>query len=768
MHWRNAFLVLTLPLAILQPQPLVAAEQSAEQSSSMQEVLVEESRDAVSLPHDATSTAATIPAETISKVAGPAQSNPMKALDLLPSVHTEGVDAFGLVNAQNNLRIRGQYGDTFTRLSRTIMGMPIGINTGQLSAGNFLDLENVGSISSGRGPIPSDQGFGFGNTAGTLDQQFAEPAAEPGLDLKGSVGSEDFGRFFGRADTGAWNHTGTQAFISGSHAEADNWRGAGSTDRSNGMMGFKQNISDLVTMQVYTIYNQYQQDEYQPLTYAQTKDKSQYGNIGYGDTVTRNAALDKYLSKFNTQDAEEWTVFANIEFKPNSDITVTLKPYWYQVNGERFSSSANNNSINWSEIDTQQGGFISEYAQKVDHGLGRTEVKVGNWFQDIHSLPPPNASKTYSITNGQLVFNSWNMLTETEDRIFESPYIMTRTTIDQLHVDLGYKHIFVRIPGVQGYTIGNYNLNYDDAIDRATANPSLQADGFWRNEWLPFAGLGYDLNNETNVRLSYGRNYAGTWQGPLYSTYASPSNNYYQMRQFQALGINLQDLMESQELETSHNIDLGLRYDDGVYAVAPTLFWATFNNKQVLASDSRVLNAPGGQPVSYYVSNGEAESYGAELEASVKPLPELKVFASGSYDSFKYTDNIQLPQSNVSTIVDGNDVADAPRWLAKLGTTYTWQDLSVTPLYRYVGSRYGDAQNTQKIGAYSVADIYTEYALHDLGKLKDATIGLSFLNVTDAKYIGIIKNDQDSSGSTSVTYYPGAPFTAVATFGVKF
>jgi len=128
----------------------------------------------------------TLPRKTLETFGGPAQTNPFKALNLLPSVNTDTSDGYGLVQDQNSIRIRGQSGDTYNRLSRTINGMPLGVNVGQGAMGNFLDLENVDGLTLIRGPIPADQGFGFGNSAGALDMQMREP----GLCAGGHGGAE--------------------------------------------------------------------------------------------------------------------------------------------------------------------------------------------------------------------------------------------------------------------------------------------------------------------------------------------------------------------------------------------------------------------------------------------------------------------------------------------------------------------------------------------------------------------------------------------------
>jgi len=169
------FLICSLFLAI----PCFAAEEQKEEKKiempskfQLGEIVVEDKKEQSFVEHkkDDTATRDIIPRKTIDLMAGPAQTNPFKALDLLPSVHSENSDTFGLINDQNNIRIRGQYGDTFSRLSRAIEGLPVSANVGAGFFGSPIDLENLSQISLIRGAVPVDKGFGYGNAAGALDQ----------------------------------------------------------------------------------------------------------------------------------------------------------------------------------------------------------------------------------------------------------------------------------------------------------------------------------------------------------------------------------------------------------------------------------------------------------------------------------------------------------------------------------------------------------------------------------------------------------------------
>ena len=96
-----------------------------------------------------------------------------------------------------------------------------------------------------------------------------------------------------------------------------------------------------------------------------------------------------------------------------------------------------------------------------------------------------------------------------------------------------------------------------------------------------------------------------------------------------------------------------------------------------------------------------------------------------------------------------------------LGGTLHQGGYSVSPLLRYNGARYGDTQQLQRIGGYSVVDLSLDYK-HQVGTSKLGA-SLSVQNLFDKRYIGFINASYyQLMSSTSAFYYPGAPRTVVA------
>jgi len=105
--------------------------------------------------------------------------------------------------------------------------------------------------------------------------------------------------------------------------------------------------------------------------------------------------------------------------------------------------------------------------------------------------------------------------------------------------------------------------------------------------------------------------------------------------------------------------------------------------------------------------------------------------------------------------------------MAKLGVTYTYGPFSVTPLFRWMSTRYGDIQNTQRVDGNFLTDLYMSYDIKVAKYAQDVRLSLSILNLFDKRYIGLI-NTSDFALSNSTTFYPGAPLTVMGGIMVKF
>lgn len=704
-------------------------------------------------------TAVTLSKESIQTFGAIGGTTPYRALNLLPSVNTESDDPYGLVQNQNSLRIRGQLGDTNSRFAQTINGLPILFPMGHGIMGNVLDNSNVHSMTLYKGPIPADRGFGLGNTAGSLDMMVEAPSEKFGATVEQKVGSYGFTRSFARIDSGAAPSAGTRVFGSVSYAQENKWRGTGNISNFNLMGGLVQPLFDnRVKIEAYGIYNSFDQDEFRDLTYSQTKNMGNYRGFDYNSSLSGNPKIDWNYYDYNRQYFDQATFFGNIEAKLWQGAIFQFKPYYAENRGRRYSTpisdtvpAAKKLGYTIADIEQHQIGYVVQIEQKYDP----VQVKAGFWYDDSHFYPQPQSSqRLYLLTNTGSTFSGWSTLNKLGDHITTAPFIQAKSDLGKFHVQAGLKYLQTTMPWVDTYnTTGVADVSYSDAIDSSSIIGKASTSQSTKDVWLPNAGISYDITDQLTARFMYGKNYAYPAIGPLYNNYARNLSTY------QKAGISLKRLWDDAKLETSDNFEVGLRYNDGTFSVSPTFFYAKYQDKSVSTYD----------PVSkltFLQNVGQAESIGGELEAAWKPLKWLTLFGSGSYNSFTFTQNLPS-DANTVIHVKGNQIPDVPKWLFKAGVTGTYEGFSVTPLFRYVDSRYADVQDTMRIAGYGVFDLYLAYTKPNLWQFKEATFSLTFQNLFDTRYISTINNSQDDSLSTdSTTYKVGAPFTVVA--GVKF
>jgi iron complex outermembrane recepter protein len=464
-------ILLVLSLMLLFPIASPAAEEEKEKAGTPEqfqmgevEVKAQKEQPFVEYKKGEPATQAIIPRKTIDTLAGPAQVSPFKALDLLPSVHSENSDAYGTICEQNNIRIRGQYGDTFTRLSRTIEGIPVAANVGSAFFGSPIDLEDLTEISFTRGAVPSDKGFGFGNAAGALDQSIQWSSAKFGATLHQSNGTENFNRTFLRIDSGELPSK-TNLFVSGSTMSLDKWRGSGDGKRDNVSLGIVQKFPSEIQVSFFGAHNDLKQDAYRPLTYAQASDSSNLRGFDYNGSRTGSTLEDRLYYDYNRQKFAENLGILSVEYKPTSASYLNFKPYYYKADGYRLfdngNATASGAAIGRNNFYQEQYGALMEYGMKI----GPTLAKLGYWYQSMNTMPPASDQKYYTVGPNGLVFKNWSNISRVGDRRFHEPYLMFNNTFNKLRVDAGIKYVQIGLPATTTYnTTGVPNVSYDDVF----------------------------------------------------------------------------------------------------------------------------------------------------------------------------------------------------------------------------------------------------------------------------------------------------------------
>lgn len=693
-------------------------------------------------------------AQAMPVLGGAAQTSPYRAIELAPSTHVEGVDAYGITVDQNFMRVRGQMGYTFSNLATTVEGLPSSVNVGQGAMGNLYDLENVERVSALRGPLAADQGFGFGTLAGSVDSTLLKPADKAGVTTRIAGGSDDFHKMFVRVDSGLIG-TGSRLFVSASHGAVDQWRGAGESMRRTLNFGFTQDAGRL-QLEVYGAHNEFDRHEYRPLSHAQASDPGNYDKVEFNRKLTGNAVSDVNYHDFNRQHFTESNLLATVRYRLDDGESIVFRPYYLKTNGYRLAGMANTLGAPGVEryaIEQEQWGAVAAWEKRWPDG----RLHAGYWFQHIDTIPPVPEVKVFRPSaEGDLSFAGWKTLAAIGSRTLDSPFVQLEQRLGGLDLAGGLRYLATSVPSVTAYNpAGLPNVAQGTAIDRVPPLlPAASVSGQRFDALLPNLSARYALSERTSVRAAYGRNVGYPFQGPLYSIYTG------NIDRFQKAGISLQELWDGMKLEVADMLDLGLRIEGDRWYLAPTLYYAKHRNKQVTVFDPRVN-------LSYQQNGAKATSDGFELEGGWEPLSGLSLFGSLAWNRFGFDNDIRAATSSVIPVA-GKQMADTPKFSAKLGAAWRLGQFTVSPLVRYIGPRFGDALESQKIAGYAVADLHFGYQARSLpGFARDLGLSLSVLNLTDKRYIGIIAADDRNPGSASV-YHPGAPRTVVVSLSGQF
>lgn len=255
-----------------------------------------------------------------------------------------------------------------------------------------------------------------------------------------------------------------------------------------------------------------------------------------------------------------------------------------------------------------------------------------------------------------------------------------------------------------------YDVLIDDGTERIEGKPLT------KSSFNPKAGARWQASDRAALRAS-----AGTGFVP-----PSPVNLYYE---------NLSNpgnrTLSNPGLrpEKSLTVDAGLDLTFAVIELGLTPFYTLWKDKV------EYVYAVSGAATTRRAENiGESDSRGAELQVKGKVNDGWGVFFNYTYNRTRITKNDAAPS------VVGNEVPDMPKHKFNAGTTYEKQnDYSLKALWRYVGSRFLDQNNTDrdaqgipwKRNAYHVVDI-TAVKRSVMAKGLDLT--LSVENLFNTRY----------------------------------
>jgi len=652
--------------------------------------------------------------------------NPYKAISLEPGADIRFNDPWGMSISH---KIRGK---SDRNIGETMEGLPLkGIGPGGGLA-TMVDIENIGSISVEKGAIKADSGFGYGSDNGMVDMHMKRPADTLEATIKQSIGSDGFSKTFLRVDSGEVADA-VKFFVSASTMEADKWKGNGKgVDRNNFEFGVASPSKQSIQWEVYGIYNDQFQHNYKGLTYAQSKDLDTNSELDY---QTTNPATSDYYD-YNKQDFQTWTLFGKLKLPISSVSSLTFRPYF--LHDEGYSYSTNGTKVQDWLVDHDTYGGVIEYETKISDA----KIKAGWWYQEDEPPGPPTSIKLR--TAGTLAFDSWSTLVRIEEKhTFSSPYLTYEQAFGNTVVEAGLKYLWVSSPELVTYnTTGVGDVSYEEAIAQAPSVAYTRPSHTF-GVFLPNIGFTHFLDDYSSLKASYGRN----WNTLSYSNYNASLSETLVQQMWSAL-----------RPEESDNFDIGYAYQDDRLNFSTTLFYSLVKNVGGNFYDP-ALNR------TYAQNTAEADSYGVEIAIGYKPLGNLSLNASGTYNRYAFTTDIQSA-ANTYIACEGHQHPDVPKFFGNVWAEYDLMGYKISPILRYVGKRYVDTLGQYSIDPYTLVDLSVNKEFK-LDNGRSLGLSLSATNLLNEKYISTFSASEINL-VPETTYTVGSPRALFASIQYKY
>ncbi|MEI9891405.1 MAG: TonB-dependent receptor [Caulobacteraceae bacterium] len=271
---------------------------------------------------------------------------------------------------------------------------------------------------------------------------------------------------------------------------------------------------------------------------------------------------------------------------------------------------------------------------------------------------------------------------------------------------------------------------------------------------LPNAGASYNFDSRNQIYITYSQGFSAPRTDNLYTSSA-----------------------QTVKPELTDNYGVGYRFQSGLFTASVNPWYSSWTNHIVTTFDR---DDP---TISVDRNVGKVSLYGVDLEAGVKPIDHLSVYASASFMHSKLEDNYPVAVSsgpNKGAIVDlpvkGKELVLTPEQTFGLRAQYSIGPFSIGLQGKYTGQRYVSDMNDQAIPGYTVIDLDAEWKLEGFGK--NTRIQINANNLFNAQYytrastVSAARDTPVAGGGTffssTAFYYTGAPPTVYGTLKVAF
>ncbi|MEI9994805.1 MAG: TonB-dependent receptor [Rhizomicrobium sp.] len=711
----------------------------------------------------------------------PPGASVQKALNVLPGVMAQSIDALGVNEQSLSLQVRGF---STTHLGYTLDGMPLGDgaynNYNGLTISRALISENLGRADLATG-IAGLSVASTSNLGGALTYASSAPHEELGLAASQSVGSDDGARTFLRFDTGEYD--GFSAYVSGQYSQQDLFVDQRAYNQSTGkqLNGKAQYKFDGGTITAFADLSRTNQADDPYLS------KDMLSRLGpdwggyapdWQDYVNRAACgVPSLAANCVTSTAPEKladVTFTNGQILRNDDLFYLAGDYAFtdslsarlQVY-RHTDKGAGNNFI--TGLSTQGTASTADdlpvqvrdtrYTINRDGVLGSltydlyfNHIQAGFWLEENTSSAAryiwTNVTGPFSLAHflkGQPNTAQWVQQTTWNTQQF---YLQDTVTLfdDALSIDFGFKSTDAKsdAQAERGIAVTPPPASSQFATGSLTA----------KDNFMPEAGVRWKFAPGHEVYASYSENMA-MFQGGFKLGPQSVSQAVWDVQ-----GKTLKP-------ETSKSFDGGYRYVGDQLQLSLALYDVDFKNRLLQYNPCPTNQQQNPGCGNSFHNAGSVTSKGAELAVLWQPLAWLSWYNSASLNETTYNQDLNFCTTTcVLYATAGKQQVDTPKQMyasvLNLRQGGFWASLAG----KFTGRRYYTYTNDQGFGAYTTFDLGLGYDFDAIGPLSGARLALNVTNLTDVRYAANFDNSvfapSDPAGSILV-FHSSAPRQIFAT-----
>lgn len=676
----------------------------------------------------------------------------IRAIEKLPSVNIQAADPFGNYEWSTRVTIRSF---NQNQLGFTFDGIPLGDmsygNHNGLHISRAVSSENVGSVlvSQGAGAVGTNS---TSNLGGTVETFSLAPEGRFAVEGAATYGSEDTVRGFVRLNAGTSD--GVRGYVSYAYGSTDKFKGHGTQDQH--MVNAKIVVPvGAAELDGWVSYSDRREQDYQDMsldmlsrlgyswdnTFPDYALAVQLADIGAnrgdtGATPTNPAAGTVYPGNITSVDdayydasglRQDLLAAVGLTAPVGESANFAIRTYYHDNHGRGLwatpyvpSPTGAPLSIRTTEYDMERIGVFTS----LDLELGANNITVGGWYESNDFLQArrfyafesrTNPGRSFRDYPKDPFFTQWEFDFNTETLQY---HVADKIDLGSLTLNLGWK----------GYSVTN----------KATAvvSSSFPSGTIKVKDWFqPHAGFNYELSDNAEV-------FGGFTQSTRAFASATTTGP------FSTNQIGFDAIRDTLKPEQSETYELGLRFNNSTFNGVAGVYLVDFSNRLLsVAVGSSIIGNPNALQ-----NVGSVRALGFEAVGDLKLTDTLTLFASYSYTDATYRDDVVDGNGDVVAAIDGAQVVDAPKHLARGELSYDDTKLFGRVSVNYMSERFFTFTNDQSVPGRAIVDATLGYRLTE-----NIEVQLNATNLFDKQYISTIGSGGFGNSGDRQTLLVGAP-----------